>query len=304
MSPSTPREIAERIGRIGVWSFALDENDAASGREFAAEVEALGYRALWIPESIGGKEIFSHAATLLSATSTITVASGIANIWARDPMAMNSGALTLNDAHRGRFLLGLGVSHADSVEVRGQEYRTPYARMAGYLDAMDRAEYLAPVKDRPPPRLLAALGPKMLRLSAERASGAHTYFVPVEHTKLARATLGSDPVLAVELTAVLDANPESARTVARKFAVDYLGLPNYANNLRRLGFGEADVAGAGSDSLIDATIAWGDARAIADRVGEHLDAGADHVAVQLISSSSDDFCLDGLRELASPLLKP
>ena len=177
----------------------------------------------------------------------------------------------------------------------------PYTRMVEYLDGMDEARYLGPTSDRPPPRVLAALGPKMLRLSAERALGAHTYFVPVAHTSLARETLGSGPLLAVELTAVLDPEPSSPREVARTFAADYLELPNYANNLLRLGWAKDDVAATGSDALIDAVIAWGDATAIAARVREHLDAGADHVAVQVISAESRDLCLPGLRELA-PLL--
>jgi probable F420-dependent oxidoreductase len=295
------KEVVDAIGRVGVWSFALDAIPMSSARAFVAEIEALGYRALWIPESIGGKEIFSHAAVLLSAGRDIVVASGIANIWARDPMAMESGSRNLADAFPGRFVLAMGVSHADSVDVRGGRYRRPYSKMRDYLDVMERVRYDGPQTPRAP-RLLAALGPRMLALAAERTLGAHPYFVPVEHTAFARERLGKGPLLAVEQTAVLRTDAAGAREIARAFAVDYLELPNYATNLLRLGYGEDELNGGGSDRLIDAVVAWGDEEALGRRVQEHLDAGADHVCLQMIGGDPSDRRLDDLRRLAPLLL--
>lgn len=278
----TAREAAARLGRIGIWSFALERLPAAEERRFAQEVEALGFRALWIPESLGSKEIFAHASLLLGATSTLIVASGIANIWARDPVAMANGAKTLSEAYGDRFLCGIGVSHAPVVEARtGGAYARPLAQMRTYLDAMDRAPFVGPNRADPPaPRVLAALGPQMLHLAAERSLGAHPYFVPVEHTPIARAALGPDPLLAVEQACVLETDPARARAIARKHMQRYLELDNYANNLRRLGWGDADIGGGGTDRLVDAIVAWGDGAAIAARIRAHHDGGADHVCVQ------------------------
>ena len=294
------RELASAFGPVGTWSFALDELSSDGERAYARQVEALGYPALWFPESLGSKEAFSRAGVLLAATERIVVATGIASIWARDPFAMANGARALADAYPGRFLLGMGVSHAPSVAVRGHEYERPLEHMRAYLDAMDAARYDAP-GDRRPPRVLAALGDGMLRLAAERADGAHSYFVPVSHTGHAREVLGPEPLLAVEQTCVLDTEPERAREVARAFASRYLELPNYANNLRRLGFTDDDVAGGGSDRAIDAVIVWGDEGAIAERVREHLDAGADHVCLQIRGADSSDPRVDDLRRLAADL---
>jgi probable F420-dependent oxidoreductase len=174
--------------------------------------------------------------------------------------------------------------------------------MKAYLDAMDSGMFFAAGPTTPLRRVLAALGPKMLELSAERGEGAHPYFVPVEHTSIAREHLGPEPCLAVEQTAVLSTDPGEARRIARAFARGYLALPNYANNLRRLGWSEADLAGDGSDRLIDAVIAWGDVDAIVKRVRAHLDAGADHVCIQLRAESSTDPSIAGFRELAAALL--
>jgi probable F420-dependent oxidoreductase len=297
----TGRAVAAAIGRVGVWSFALDEQPAAGERTVARTVEELGLGALWFPESVGSKEAFSRAGILLSATDRIVVASGIASVWARDAFAMANGTRALWDAYPERFVLGVGISHAPSVATRGHAYERPLAHMRAYLDAMDAARYDAP-GERRPPRVLAALGDGMLRLAAERADGAHSYFVPVEHTARAREVLGPEPVLAVEQTAVLESDPAKAREIARAFAVHYLELPNYANNLRRLGWGEDDLAGSGSDGVIDAVIAWGDEGAIAARVREHFDAGADHVCLQLRGLDSSDPRLDDLRRLAPALL--
>jgi probable F420-dependent oxidoreductase len=295
------RAVAAAIGRVGVWSFALDEQPVAGERTMARTVEELGFGALWFPESLGSKEAFSRAGILLSATERIVVASGIASVWARDAFAMANGTRALWDAYPERFVLGVGISHAPSVATRGHAYDRPLAHMRAYVDAMDAARYDAP-GERRPPRVLAALGDGMLRLAAERADGAHSYFVPVEHTARAREVLGPEPVLAVEQTAVLESNPAKAREIARAFAVHYFELPNYANNLRRLGWGGDDLAGSGSDRVIDAVIAWGDEEAIAARVREHVDAGADHVCLQLRGPDSSDPRLDDLRRLAPVLL--
>lgn len=298
----TRAELRERLGSVGVWTFALDGLAADAEREAVGQIEGMGFPVLWIPEGLSSKEVFAHSALLLAASERLAVATGIANLWARDAVAAANGARTLADAYPGRFVLGIGVGHQYSTEIRGSRYERPLGRMRGYLDAMDEAPSRVPEPGMPAPRLLAALGPRMLQLAAERTAGAHSYFVPVEHTELARETLGPDPVLAVEQTVVLETDPSEARRVARSFAVDYLELPNYANNLRRLGWGEEDVAGEGTDRLIDATIAWGDVDAVGARVRAHLDAGADHVCLQVVSLDEADACLGQLRELASALL--
>jgi probable F420-dependent oxidoreductase len=290
-----------RLGRVGVWSFALQAHGAADERAALEEYEALGYRSTWFPESIGSKEAFSHAAILLAASSRMLIATGIANIYARDPMAMANGARALAEAYPGRFVLGIGVSHAPSVTSRGSVYGRPIERMTAYLDAMDAAGYASPVGADPVPVVLAALGPRMLDLAAARTDGAHPYFVPVEHTVLAREHLGSEPCLAVEQTVVLTRDRARARETARAFAARYLAAENYANNLRRMGWGEEDLAAGGSDRLLDAVVVQGDAGAVAARVRAHLDAGADHVCVQLRAPDPADLCLGGYAELRAAL---
>jgi probable F420-dependent oxidoreductase len=264
--------------------------------------EASGYRTVWMPESLGSKEVFAHAGVLLQRSERAIVAPGIASIYARDPMAMANGARSIADAHPGRFVLGIGVSHAPSVAMRGSTYGKPIETMSAYLDGMASAAWAGPDLAEPVPLVLAALGPRMLELAAERADGAHPYFVPVEHTPAARKALGATPCLAVEQTAVLSTDPDTARRIGRAFAKHYLALPNYANNLRRLGWSDADIANDGSDRLIDAVIAWGDADAIVSRVKAHLDGGADPVCVQLRAESSADPAVEGYRELAAGLL--
>jgi probable F420-dependent oxidoreductase len=295
------RQLAEKLGRVGVWSFALQRLAAAEAGAAARAFESDGYPAAWLPESLGSKELFSHAAILLAATDRLVFASGIANIHARDPMAMANGAKSLGEAYPGRFVLGIGVSHAPSVATRGGTYGKPLETMRAYLDAMDAAQYAAPDPDPPVPLVLAALGPRMLELAAERADGAHPYFVPVEHTAFARKHLGPEPFLGVEQTAVLTTDIAEGRRIARAFGRHYLALPNYANNLRRVGWGNEDLAGEGSDRLIDAVIAIGDLDAIVSRVRAHLDAGADHVCVQFRTERSTDPSLDAYRELAGAL---
>jgi probable F420-dependent oxidoreductase len=274
------REWAERIGPIGVWTFDLERLAAAGAREYVRTLERLGFKTLWIPESLGSKEVFAHAGLLLAATTKLIVASGIANIWARDAVAMANGGRALVDAYPDRFLHGLGVSHAPTVKTRGSEYRRPLEHMRGYLDGMDAAPYTGPKVEVP--RVLAALGPQMLRLSAERTLGAHPYFVPIEHTTVARKELGAGPLLAVEQAAVLSDDPTLARATARRHMKRYLELDNYANNLRRLGWSDADLKDGGSDKLVDAIVAWGTVDAIRNRVDAHRKRGADHVCLQVV----------------------
>jgi probable F420-dependent oxidoreductase len=295
--------LRQALGRVGAWSFALETRTAAEERDAAAEIESLGYGAIWLPESVDSREVFTHAGWLLCSTRRAVIASGIASIWARDAIATANGWRMLTDAYPGRFLLGLGVSHAFSVSRRGAEYSRPVSTMRAYLDAMDRAPSSAPEPEAYPRMVLAALGPRMLELAAERTLGAHPYFVPVEHTAFARQRLGSGPVLAVEQTVVLESDPSAARSIARRFAADYLRTPNYANNLKRMGWTDGDLARQGSDAVIDAVIAWGDVDEIALRVRQHLDAGADHVCVQVVAEEDDDVALAQLRELAPALLE-
>lgn len=290
------------LGAIGIWTAQFDYQPAAKAREAAAELEQLGFGAIWFPESVG-RESLTNAALLLGATSRIVIATGIANIYARDPVTMAAGQKTLAEAYPGRFLLGLGVSHIPLVEqVRGHRYGKPVASMRAYLDGMDRAPYRAVPPSVSPIRVLAALGPKMLRLAAERAGGAHPYFVPPEHTARAREILGSDRLLAVEQAVVLETDSTKAREIARAHASRYLALPNYANNLRRLGFGDEDLVGGGSKRLVDAIVAWGDMTAVIERVRAHQSAGANHVCIQVLPPDPQALPIQEWREVASALL--
>jgi probable F420-dependent oxidoreductase len=290
--------VRSALGAVGVWTFAFDARPAEQIGVDARSFEELGFSALWVPEGLGSREVFAHLSLLAHATTDITVCSGITNITARVPEVMASGARTLGDAFGERVVLGVGVGHEYTTRSRGFTWERPLSRMREYLDRMDRAPSDAPAPAVGVRRLLAALGDGMLRLSAERALGAHTYFVPVEHTARARAVLGPDPVLAVEQTAVLETDAERARTVARGWTSGYLELPNYARNLERLGFSVDQQTDGGSDRLVDATVVWGDEQAVTSRVGEHLDAGADHVCVQFVSGDDADVCMSAYRALA------
>jgi probable F420-dependent oxidoreductase len=292
-----------RIGRVGVWTGQLDFSPTAEVRAAAAEVEEAGYGALWTGEAVG-REVFTAAQLLLSSTDRLTVASGIANIWARDALAMAAGQCALGEAFPGRFVLGIGVSHQRLLEVRGEEYRKPLAFMRDYLAAMDSAYqvYRAVPPDPRPPRVLAALGPKMLELSRDQADGAHTYFVPPEHTATAREILGPGKLLAPEQAVVLSSDPTTAREIARRHTGSYLRLANYTNNLKRFGFDDADFADGGVDRLVDTIVAWGDVDAVVARVQAHLDAGADHVCVQVLIDDRRGLPRKEWAELAPALL--
>jgi probable F420-dependent oxidoreductase len=272
------------LKRIGVWA-ALDGFPAADAVQFARRVEGWGYGALWIPEAVG-REVLSSAAWLLAGTGGLVVASGIANIYARDALAAAAAQKGLNEQSGGRFVLGLGVSHVPLVkDLRQHEYGKPVATMRAYLQAMAGAPYKSVAPAVTPKTVLAALGPKMLELAAELTDGAHPYNVTPEHTGQARSILGRGKLLCVEQGVILESEASRARAIARKFLSLYLGLPNYVNNWRRLGFGDADFAGGGSDRLVDAVIAWGDEKAIRARLDEHWAAGADHVCVQAIGAT-------------------
>lgn len=293
-----------RLGPYGLWTFQLDLVPAGRAQEVAAEIEEMGWSALWIPEAVG-REALTSSAVLLAGTSQLVVATGIASIWARDAMATAGAHKTLTDAYPGRFLLGLGVSHQPAVEgLRHQRYEKPYSKMVEYLDGMDAAPYMAAGPTSTPRRVLAALGPRMLRLAAERADGAHPYFVPPEHTAVARHALGDGPLLAVEQAVVLETDPVRAREVARTHTQIYTGLPNYANNLKRLepSLTDDDFASAGSDRLVDMIVAWGSVDDVLTRVRAHRDAGADHVCLQLVTDDLSAPPLDGWRRLGEALL--
>jgi probable F420-dependent oxidoreductase len=274
-----------QIGKLGVW-FMTDGMTAAAAAAFAQRVERWGYGALWIPEAFG-RNALVHAAWLLASTQRLVLATGIAGIYARDATAMKGAQLALAEQSAGRFLLGIGVSHAPSVEgVRGHRYGKPVATMRAYLEAMRAARSVAPAPPEPPPLVLAALGPKMLALAAEMADGAHPYLSTPEHTERARAVLGPHKWLCPELKVLLETDPVEARRQARA-AVGRVGqLANYRNNLASLGFTDQDFADKGSDRLVDALVAWGDEAAIRRRIQAHWDAGADHVCIQPIGDGA------------------
>ena len=268
-----------QLGRLGVWTF-LDLMSAAEAAAFAQRIESLGYSTLWIPEAIG-RDPFAFLGYLAARTERLQLATGIANIYARDPMTMRAIQQTLAELSGGRFVLGLGVSHSHLVSgVRGHEYRKPVPAMREYLEAMGRALYRGIEPAAEAPIVLAALRPAMLRVARDQARGAHPYFTTPEHTARARELLGPDAWLAPEQMVLFETDADRARATARTNMQIYLGLPNYQNNLKWLGFTDADIADGGSDRLVDAIVAWGDEAAIAARIREHHEAGADHVCIQ------------------------
>jgi probable F420-dependent oxidoreductase len=307
-TPRTPEQydVAEdpvrALGPVGLWTQALDKLPASEARDVVQELEGLGYPSLWISEGLR-REIFVNASLLLGATRRMVVGTGIANIWARDAPAMVAGQLTLAEAFDGRFLLGMGVSRPAIVEgMRGHTYSSPLAKMESYLDAMEGVDYQSPAPTRTPPRVLAAVGPKMVELAGRRSAGAHSYFVVPEHTADTRAALGPEGLLAPEQAVVLETDPDRARAVARAYSQFYLGFASYRNDLKKRGFVDADFEAGGTDRLIDAVVAWGDVDAVRSRVQEHLDAGADHVAVQVLPPQGATAPLEQWRELAPALL--
>jgi probable F420-dependent oxidoreductase len=285
-----------RIGRVGFWSGLPTSGDLGFVRDLVVEVEELGYDALWYPEAVG-RESLGLGALLLSWTKRIGIGSSIMNIWARDPSAAASGAKTLEAAFPGRFVQGLGVSHSHVVAARGHQYGKPLATMRAYLDGMDEAPFVAPEPAETPPRMLAALAPRMLELASERTYGSIPYLVPPEHTAFAREKLGRDSCLAVEQAVVLTDDPAAAKEQTRAFVAFYLRAENYRNNLIRLGWSEDQLVDAGPDELVESLVVAGDEDAIRKRLQEHLDAGADHVCVQpLISREPSAEELERYRE--------
>jgi probable F420-dependent oxidoreductase len=298
---STRTSLAEQLGRVGLWTRQLDIQPADRLRTTIANLEELGWGSLWSWE-VFGREALTNAGLLLGATRQLVVGTGIANIWARDPVAMAAAQRTLAEAYPGRFVLGIGVSHAPIVDARGHRYERPLERMRAYLDAMDAAPWQGPPLQEAPVRVLAALGPRMLELAAERSAGALTYHAAPEATAWARSILGSGPVLAVEQAVVVEQDPATARRIAREYLAFYFTLPNYVRAWERAGFEPGDFADGGSDRLVDAVVVWGSPGAIAERVDAHLEAGADHVCLQVLDRDPNALPMEAWRALAPALL--
>ena len=271
--------ITDRMGTRGVWWFT-ETMAVGAAVELAQRLESLGYGTLWIPETLG-RDPFAHGAVLLHETERMVVATGIASIFHRHPGAMKQAQLTLAEQSGGRFLLGMGVSHAPMVAgVRKLDYSKPLTQMREYLEAMAGSHYMAPQPEEPPKTVIAALGPRMLELAAEATDGAHPYWTTPEHTARAKEVLGDGKLLCVEQKVVLSEDPAEARATARKALSIYIGLPNYFQNWFRLGYTEDDLADGGSDRLVDGLVAWGSVDAIEARLQAHHDAGATHVCIQ------------------------
>src|ERR671939_324588 len=287
-------------GEIGLWSSDLNALPAPRAREAASEIEELGYAALWFGEALG-REAFTNASMLLSATSRLVVATGIANIFVRDAWATNAAAKTIAGAHPGRFVLGLGVSHRPMVEMRGHDYRSPLSTMRSYLKDMRQARFEAVPPEHDPPWIIAALGPRMLELCRDLADGAHPYLVTPQHTAGAREILGEGPLLVVEQAVAPTSGREEALRLARSHLSRYMQLPNYRNSWLRQGFGEEDLSGDGSDRLAEGLVAWGSESDIHKRVSEHFSAGADQVLVQLLTDGPTESLKERWRYLAPVL---
>jgi probable F420-dependent oxidoreductase len=272
-----------RLAGTGIWSGQLRYGDAGEIAEAAAELETIGYSALWIPD-VGG-DVFGGLRRLLEATKTVTAATGILNLWMHPAADVGRELAALDADFADRTLLGIGVSHAPLIDrEEAGRYRQPIRVMREYLAALDAASPPTPRARR----VLAALGPQMLELARDRASGAHPYLANPDHTHFARGVLGDEPMLLPEQPVVLERDPARAREAARNHLAVYLSLPNYVNNLRRIGFTADDVSTGGSDRLVDGIVAWGDETAIAARVGAHFDAGADHVCIQVVTLPPND----------------
>lgn len=269
----------ESPGRLGVWA-SVDAYSAPQAADFAQRIEALGYSALWIPEAVG-REPFPMLGYLGAKTTSLILATGIANIYARDAVSLRAIHQTLGEMLPGRFILGLGVSHPHLVtRVRGHEWLPPVAKMRDTLTALREALYLGPKPEQEAPIVIAALRPKMMALAGEMTRGAHPYLVTPQHTVRAREILGVGPWLCPEQMVILETDPEKARAVARKNLVVYLRAPNYQNSLKEIGFKDDDFQDGGSHRLVDALVAWGDEDALRGRIEEHWQAGADHVCIQ------------------------
>ncbi|MEX5635810.1 TIGR03620 family F420-dependent LLM class oxidoreductase [Parafrankia sp. FMc2] len=299
-------ESGHELGHVGLWTFAFDGQPAGRVRESAAEIEELGYGAIWYGEGLG-RDTVSQAWLLLSATRRITVASGIANIAFRDPVALATAARALGEAFPGRYLLGLGGHRIDDTIHKLDGYPVPgrgkaVSTMSAYLAAMDAVPAHSPVPQPAVRRVLAALGPKMLALAAQRAWGAHPYFVPVDHTRRAREIMGPEAFLGVEQAVVVATEVDQALQIATAHVAGYVSMaPHQEANMRRLGFGDDDLVGGPSRRLVDAIVARGDVEAVRERVRQHLDAGADHVCIQVLTADPTALPDREWRELAPAL---
>lgn len=283
------------LAGVGIWSSQLRYGDPAEIADAAAELDELGFTALWIPD-VGGP-VFDAVGRLLAATARTVIATGILNLWMHSAGDVAESFAALTAEHGDRFLLGIGVSHAPLIDAgEPGRYRKPLAATASFLDGLDAAPRPVPAEAR----VLAALGPKMLELSATRARGAHPYLVTPEHTASARSTLGEGPLLLPEQTVILCDSADEARRIGTDWLRAYLALPNYANNLLRSGFSEDDLAQV-SDRLLNAIIAWGDEAAVMCRVAEHRAAGADHVCVQVLTADPTEFPREQWRRIAAAL---
>jgi probable F420-dependent oxidoreductase len=262
-----------KLGGTGIWSPSLRWDEPSAVADAVAELESLGYSAAWIPD-VGG-DVLDALDRLLAVTSTMTIATGVLNVWMHPAAEVAGWWAALPDAHRARVLLGLGVSHAPLI---GDSWGRPLEVMRGYLDDLDAGGL--PIGAR----CLAALGPKMLHIARDRSAGAHPYNVTVEHTAFARDALGPDALLAPEVAVVLETDAERARAIARQALEGYTALPNYTNNWRRLGYADEEIESL-ADRLVDDLVAWGDTDAVATRIAEHRTAGADHVAIQVLTDT-------------------
>jgi probable F420-dependent oxidoreductase len=284
-----------QLGSIGVWSGPLRRGERSEVLEAAAELEELGYGTIWFP---GGEHagLADHILALLQRTRRVVVATGIVNIWTHPAAEIAAEHHAITSAYPGRFLLGLGISHQHVVEGSGLVYQRPMQKLISYLDELDSAPTPVPIDQR----ILASLGPRSLKLAAQRSSGTHPYFVPVEHTRIARQAVGPDKHVAPEQMVVLEADPQRARAIARPSIDRYLHAPNYTNNLLRLGYSAADFADGGSDKLVDDIVAWGDPQQVMRRISEHHAAGADHVCIQVLTDPPQDLgaAMAGWRQLA------
>jgi probable F420-dependent oxidoreductase len=285
------------LGQIGVWGRELRAGEETARREAAALLEELGYGTLWFP---GGAESDSLdcAAVVLDATTTAVVGTGITNIWTEPAPEVATKHADLAERHDHRFLLGLGIGHRPAIDrIEPGLYDKPFSAMVSYIDELDASPTPPPKEER----VIAAIGPRMLELCRERSAGTHPYLTTPEHTRVAREAVGPDRIVAPEQGVVVESDPEKARATARGFLDRYMVLPNYYKNWLRHGFTEHDLRDGGSDRLVDGLIAWGSDEAIAARVREHLDAGADHVCIQVIHDGPEA-PVEGWRRMADALI--
>lgn len=292
-----------QVGPVGVFSGGLQRRPTGAALDLVNEWADLGYGSVWISESASAKNVLTFAAVVLGGTQRISVASAIAVIWNRDPTAMMNAGRTLADAFPGRFVLGMGVSHRDSAALRGNRYEKPLEAMRSYLEAMNEAPYDGHPPDRPVPRLLAALGPRMVALAAEMTDGVHPFLTTPDHTAAVRGGVGEGPLVAVEQGVVLAADMAAGRAAARDNLQRFIKWPSYRRHLRRIGFHEDDFADGATDRIVDAIYAIGDEAIIARRVADHHAAGADNVSLLVIPGGPVGEA-ETLRRLAPAVLNP